>query len=243
MELGQTHSYLHQYADNQRALKRAYEINPDNFWTKTALADASIRESGNVQTAMRLTAGAQHTDEIGFVESFLTARIFAREFDDALEAARNLTDEMEIQRQIIVLREDHAARILFFMGQQEEAISAARAGLFRLQALRQKFGDDYRIDLAEARLFALRGDSPDEIRAAIKKSSDSQPADAIEVFTTKYKHARIYAMAGMTADSIAGLEPLLSPPSNYSTPWVELDPAFDRIREDSEFVAMMERHQ
>ena len=243
MELGQTYTYLHRYADNQKALEQATRIDPDSFWTKTAVAESHIRESGNVQAAIRSTAGAQHADEVGFIETFITARTFAGEFAEALEAARSLTDEMEIQRQVIVLREDHAAEILLFMGQAEESVAAARAGLFRMQALRQKFGDDYRIDLAEARLFALRGDSPEIVRTAVSKAINSQPTDAVEVFQTQYTSARIYAMAGMTAESVAILEPLLSPPSSFSIPWVDLDPAFIGIRDDPEFVAMMERHR
>jgi TolB-like protein/Tfp pilus assembly protein PilF len=243
MELGQTYTYLHRYADNQKALEQATRIDPDSFWTKTAVAESHIRESGNIQAAIRSTAGAQHADEVGFVETYITARTFAGEFAEALEAARSLTDEMEIQRQIIVLREDHAAEILLFMGKAEESVAAARAGLFRMQALRQKFGDDYRIDLAEARLFALRGDSPELVRTAVRKALNSQPTDAVEVFQTRYTSARIYAMAGMTADSVALLEPLLSPPSSFSIPWVDLDPAFNGIRDEPEFVTMMERHR
>ena len=160
-----------------------------------------------------------------------------------MEAARALTDDMEIQLQRIALREDHAAQILHFMGQKDESVSAARAGLFRLQALQQKLGDDHRIDKAQARLFALRGDSPEAVRAAVNKSKDSMPVDAVEALNTQYKHARIYALAGMTQDSISELEPLFSPPSNHSIPWVEQDPAFDRIRENTEFVEMIERHK
>ena len=104
-------------------------------------------------------------------------------------------------------------------------------------------GDDYRIDLAEARLIALQGASADEISAAIAKAISSKPADAILEFNDQYEHARIYAIAGMTSDSIASLEPLFSPPSLISVPWVELDPVFNGIREEPEFIAMMERHR
>ena len=64
---------------------------------------------------------------------------------------------MEINLQAISLREDRAAQILLFMGRVEEAATAAKAGLFRLKVLSNELGDDYRIDLAEARLIALQG--------------------------------------------------------------------------------------
>ena len=92
-------------------------------------------------------------------------------------------------------------------------------------------------------MFAVQGGTEAEIRDALGKSSSSRPADVLEEFNNRYEHARIYAIAGMTSDSIASLEPLFSPPSAISVPWVELDPVFNGIREEPEFMAMMERHR
>ncbi len=39
------------------------------------------------------------------------------------------------------------------------------------------------------------------------------------------------------------LEPLLQPPSATSVLTIDLDPAFDAIRDDPEFTAMMERNR
>jgi TolB-like protein len=243
IELGTTYNYLHRYPEARRALEEALRISPDDFWPKTNLGFHEILESGNVKAAIKLTAGAQHTNESAFINSYLSARIFAGRYEEALEVTRKLSDDMEIELQLISLREDRASQILLFMGRQEEAATAARAGLFRLKVLSNDLGDDYRIDLAEARLIALQGASADEIRAAIAKAISSKPADFILEFSNQYEHARIYAIAGMTSDSIASLEPLFSSPSEISVPWVELDPVFNGIREEPEFIAMMERHR
>jgi Tfp pilus assembly protein PilF len=243
IELGATYNYLHRYPEARRAYEEALRISPDAFWSKTSLGYFEILESGNVKAAIKLTAGAQHTNEVFFIDVYLLTRIFAGRYEEALEVTRKLSDDMEIQLQAISLREDRAAQILLFMGREEEAATAARAGLFRLKVLSNELGDDYRIDLAEARLNALQGASPVEIRAAIAKAISSSPADAILEFYNQYEHARIYAIAGMTSDSIASLEPLFSPPSGISVPWVELDPVFNGIREEPEFMAMMERHR
>jgi hypothetical protein len=50
-------------------------------------------------------------------------------------------------------------------------------------------------------------------------------------------------MAGLVGDTVELLEPLLSPPSETTVNTVMLDPAFDGIREDPEFTAMLERHR
>jgi hypothetical protein len=47
----------------------------------------------------------------------------------------------------------------------------------------------------------------------------------------------------MAPDAIEMLEPLFKPPSDTSVYKVDLDPAFDAIREDPAFVAMMDRNR
>ena len=59
----------------------------------------------------------------------------------------------------------------------------------------------------------------------------------------KYLFAQSYATAGMVDESIATLELLFSGPSTHSIPWVELDPAFDGIRNEPDFIALLERHR
>ena len=67
--------------------------------------------------------------------------------------------------------------------------------------------------------------------------------DAVENARFQLEYARIFAAAGMADDSIRLLEPLFSPPSETSTFTVDLDPVFDGIRDEPEFVAMMERNR
>jgi len=50
-------------------------------------------------------------------------------------------------------------------------------------------------------------------------------------------------MAEMTSESVELLDDLLVPPSDVTIPLIKLDPAFNRIRNDPEFMAMMERHR
>ena len=47
----------------------------------------------------------------------------------------------------------------------------------------------------------------------------------------------------MTPETIEMLEPIMLPPSNTSVNTVDLDPAFDGIRNDPEFLALMERYR
>lgn len=242
-EYGMTFLYLHRYDEARTAIEQARAIDPDNFYSKAYQAFLALQESGNAEAAIQLTIGTQHSEEFDLVEAFMITRVFGRRFEEALEAARNLPDELEIQRNGIMLREHWAAQVLYFMGRTDDARAAANAALFRLQGLRSELGDDYRIDLAQAMMSAIQGGTAEDIQVRMQKSMASKPRDKVHEMRFKLEYARIYAITGLAAEAIEMLEPLFSPPSETSVYTVDLDPAFDGIRENPEFIAMMERHR
>jgi len=241
VEYGLTYLYLHQYDEAEAAFQKAAAIAPDHPWVKEGLSRLALQESGDVSTAVMLTAGMQDSGDPTFVEGFINARLYARRFEDALKAARKLPDIVEVQRHLIRLREDWAAQILLYMGREDEARDAANAALFRLQALRSRLGDDYRFDLPEARLHAILDEGEEAVRARVKKAMASGPDDKVDEFRVKLEVARICATAGLAADAMELLESLLRPPSETTRSTIGLDPAFDRIRNEPAFISMMER--
>ena len=242
-EFALTLMYLHRYEEAKHAVAKAREIDPDSFWGKTTEAFIALQSRGDVQTAVQLTIGAQRGDAYDFLDAYMAVNLLAHRFEEALEAARSFSGEMEIQRNMITLKEDWAAQALHFMGRTEEARQSAAAALFRLKGLHAELGDDYRLDLAEARIRALQGGEPDEIRALVQNSQASAPADELAAFERRLAYAQIYGIAGMAPDAIEMLEPLFQPPSDTSVYTVDLDPAFDSIREDPAFVAMLDRNR
>jgi len=242
-EYATTVLYMHRYEEANRAAMQARTLAPDSFWGKIMLAQIALQKNGDTQTAVQMTIGAQHSDDFDFFELFMDARVAARRYDEALEAARSLSGGLEVQRGNITLKEDWAAQILHFMGREDEARQAANAALFRLQGLRTELGEDFRIDLAEARLSAIQGSASEEVRALVQKSMSSQPRDDLKAFQVKLEHARIFGIAGMAVEAIEILESIWQPPSGTSVFTVDLDPAFDGIRRDPGFVAMMERQR
>ena len=114
-----------------------------------------------------MTNGAQNTDDRDAFEAYMDANILARHFEEALKAARNVSGEMEIQRNLIDLREARAAQILHYMGRGDDAGQAAAAALFRLKGLRNELGEDFRIDLTEAMVRTIQGAGADEVRELV----------------------------------------------------------------------------
>ncbi len=242
-EYSTTTMYLHRYEEAHYAAMQARALKPDSFWGKLAVARVAVQASGDISTAMKLMVGAQHSDDFDVIEFQIYAYIKARQFDKGLGFARNLSDNLEIQRGKIVLREDWAAQILHFMGHEDEARQAASAALFRLKGLSTELGEDYRIDLADARVRAIQGADSEQVRILVQKSMSSRPADDLAAIGFNLEYARIFAIAGMALESVKILESNLSPPSASSVYTIDLDPAFDGIRDDPEFIAMMDRYR
>jgi len=192
---------------------------------------------------VNLTIGIQHGDDYDYFETFMLVSMLSERYEEALAAARKVPGDLEIQYGLIMLKEDWAAQNLHFMGNTAEARQAAGAALFRLKGLRTELGEDHRIDLAEARVRALQGSETEEVRALVQKTIASIPADVVAEFEIRFALAQILAIAGMTSESIELLEPLLKPPSATSVYIVDLDPSFDAIRDNPEFMAMMERNR
>ncbi len=234
---------LQRFEEANMAALQARKLDEDSYWGKVAAASLALQQSGDTQAAVQLTIGAQHNDDYEFFWNFIYSRILDQRFDEALKAARQISGTLEIQRQLITLSEDWAAQILYFMGRKDEARQAASAALFRLKGLRMDLGEDYRIDLAVARVTAIQGAGPDDVRKLMQKSSSSKPDDAVEAIRFNLEGAHIFAIAGMVPEAIEMLESLLKPPTDASVFTIDLDPAFDGIRDDPEFVAMMERHR
>lgn len=241
-EYALTLMYLHRYEEAMGAVRQARIIDPDSYWAKTTEALIGLQESGDIKSALQLIIGAQHGD-YDFFESYMVVNMLARRFDDALAAARSMSGDLEIRRGLITFREDWAAQNLYFAGKPDEARQAAAAALFRLKSLRTEMGEDYRIDIAEARTRALQGASPEKVKAMVLKAASQLPDDNVGAFESKLNFAQVYGIAGMTPDAIDMLEPLFKPPSKLSVYLIELDPAFDGIRDDPEFKAMMVRNR
>lgn len=242
-EYALTLAYMHRYEDALSAARQSRVIDPESYWGRTTEARILLAQTGDTDSAVQLTFGAQRGGDFNHFSTYMIVNTLARRYEDALAAARNLPDEVEIQHGIITFREDWAAQTLHHMGRSDEARQAAAAALFRLKSLRTKLGEDYRLDLAEARIRALQGDSPETIKTLIEQSKSAAPEDQLAEFESSYVYAQIFAIAGMTTEAIDVLEPLFSPPSETSVYIVDLDPSFDAIRDDPEFKVMMKRHR
>ena len=242
LETGQTYAYLGRYEEALALTEKAYALEPDNYWTKTYLAHMVLIVNGDTDRAATLVVGAQHTKDQGFMYSYWQVQMLTGQLDSALEIAQGWSDDWEIDVKSIILRENLLARTMKALGRDADAVEYAREALSRLAMKKQQGLDDHRVSAAELEAFGIMGDQQ-RVSELVDIVLTSKPADAVEDFNFKYMFAQSYASAGMPDKSIATLETLLSGISGISVPYLELDPAFNSIRNTPEFITLLEQHR
>jgi tetratricopeptide (TPR) repeat protein len=241
-ELGQTLGYLGRYDEALAITEQAYVVDPDSFWAKSYLANMVMLANGDAERASTLMIGAQHTNEWLFVFYYLDIKVMSGQFEAVLQSANTWPAEWEINRSNIGLKEHYLAETLKIMGRDDEAVAAAQKAITRLSELKELNPSDYRIAEAELRSYAVLGNRQKVTELAAQYLS-TKPADAVEEMIDSYRLIRSYALAGMTDQCVETLDRLLTGISPVSIKWVELDPYFNGIRNEPEFIAMLDRHR
>ena len=242
IETAQTLGYLGRYEEAMKLVKKAYELDPDSFWSKWYLADMQILVNSDIKRATTLMVGARQTNDEAFQISYWKTQLLAKRFEEALDVARQWSSEWEVARQVLHLREQLLAETFKAMGRDADATENANKALQRLVEMKHAGLDDYRATAARARAYSILGEQA-AVAELIAEVMSSKPADAVEDLKFKYEFARNYAYAGMHEECITTLDLLLSGLSPVTVRWVELDPAFNGIRHELEFTRMLERHR
>ena len=242
IETGQTLGYLGRYEEALAVSEQAYELDPDSFWAKSYLAIMVTLVNGDINRATTLLVGAQHASDINHALAYWQNEMLAERFDRALEFAQTWKAEFEIGAYYIQLRETFVAETLKAMARDTEASEMAQEVLKRLDHLKQEGIDDFRVSSQELIAYSILGNKQ-KVSELVDKIVSTKPADAVEDMRFRYRFAQSYVTAGMVDEGIATLELLFSGPSAHSVPWVELDPAFNDIRNKPDFISMLERHR
>jgi len=241
-ETGITFSYLRRYDEALKYMEAAHKLEPDDYWAKSYLSELALQMNGDTDRAASLMVGAQHTNDMSFLIRYWVTQMMTGHFDAALDTAQNWSVDWEIDLKRFSLRESLIAMSMKALGRDAEALEYAQESLNRLAQMKQQGLDDYRVAAAEAEAYAILSDQQ-KVSELVEKVLTTKPVDALEDFLIKYRIAQSYGHAGMPDESIATIEALFSGVSPVSVPWLELDPAFNSIRDNPEFIALLERHR
>jgi TolB-like protein/Flp pilus assembly protein TadD len=242
VEFSRTLGMLDRNEEALAAAETSRDLAPDSYWPKLVLSEQLLRSAGDIDRAVSLMVGAQYTGDGGFIFSYIRLHVLARDFDEALEAVNEITDEMEISRTGFDLRERLTAQILQRAGRNEEARNAARSALARMKALEASIPRDYRYPEAESRLYAILAE-PEKVSRLVTETLESKPTDAVEDGYIRYSAAKSLAIAGLHQEAFEQLDIVLSNPGFNRPMVVSVDPAFDDVRNAPEFIALMEKHR
>jgi tetratricopeptide (TPR) repeat protein len=201
-----------------------------------------ILTDGDTDQASTLVIGAQHTNDPTFVFGYLKIIIISGQFEAALQAAESWQPEWEIDLLEIGLKEQYLAEILMIMGDKDAARKEAQNALVRIEEMKEQLPGDYRLLRAELRAYAVLGDQQ-KVTELNGQYLSARPFDAVRELIEAYSFAQSLALAGMTQECIANLDLIFSGNNATSFKWVELDPYFNQVRNEPEFIAMMERHR
>jgi tetratricopeptide (TPR) repeat protein len=240
--LSGTLGMLERHEEALAAAETARNLEPDNYWAKAAVAEQLVRGAGDIDRALTLMVGAQHTGDPAAIFSYIDLHVLAKDFDEALEAVDEIADEMEIERSIYRLREYWTAQIQLLAGRNEAAQDAARSGLGRLKALEADIPRDYRYAAAESALYAILAE-PEEVSRLVEEALESKPTDAVEDGNIRYSLAKSLVVADLHQEAFKQLERMLSNPGGFRVNYISLDPVFDGVRNDPEFVGLMEKYR
>jgi len=242
VEFGQTLGYVGRWDEALAITRKAYEVDPDNYWAKSYLSRMLILTSGDTEAANTLVIGAQHTNATLFVTNYQDIMIMSGQFESALLTAKSRQPEWEIDLLEIVANEQYLAEILMLMGSEDDARKEAQNALVRLDEIKRQLPGDYRLLRAELRAQAVLGNQQ-KVLELNQQYLSARPDDAVMELLYAYSFAQSLALAGMTQACIEKLDHLLSGNNATSFKWVELDPYFNQIRNEPEFITMMERHR
>jgi len=241
-ELSFTLGMLERHEESLAVMETSRKLDPDSYWSKWFLSTELVRGTGDIDRALTLMIGAQHTSISEIVFGYIDLHVLARNFDEALEAVDEISDEMEIARARFGLREHWTAEISQLAGRGEAARDAARSALDRLKALEADIPRDYRYAEAEAFLYAILSE-PEAVSRRVQEALESKPADAMQDGIIRYSLARSLVIAGLHQEAFKQLDVMLSNPGIYRVMNISLDPVFDDVRNAPEFVALLKKHR
>jgi TolB-like protein/Tfp pilus assembly protein PilF len=232
-----------------KAIDRGLKGNPEqlSLWeTKAKLAiaekgDVSVAESAfesvksfpmNTESKIRITSGRADT--------FL----LERKYQEGLKAAESMSDEVLVSVPTAICGKYY---LIGFAKRELHDEAGARDAFLKakdsVEADLKKSPDSPDLRILRAKLLAYLGEKDaavaeaEQAAALLPESKDAFSGPDITAGV-----AEVYCIAGESARAIQLLDGLLSRPSNVTVPLLKLSPAWDPLRNDPQFQAMLAKH-
>jgi TolB-like protein len=241
LEYGQTLSYLHRFDEALSAFDKTNAMRLLAMWSKSYTSQIYLQQ-GDVQAALYQSEETLRSSDPTVRQAMWEPLLLARDFGAAQRFANDWPPELETWRQRFYLKEALSATAYRLSGELESARAAADQALERLLAPDSEFPNDYRKHFVLAQVYAAANDRAGTVEQ-VDLAFSEEPFDAVVGMENRYYMAQALVLVGEKDRAFKLLEPLLPGPSVVSVRYVELDPHWDALRDDPEFVALLNRYR
>jgi tetratricopeptide (TPR) repeat protein len=243
-EVSQTYRVLREYAKAEEEMKRAISVAPDRPDAYYHGAVNYVLWDGATDRARRLLESAPGLGSPHIEYQSLLLDLYDRKPESALAWLEEVSIDAFSLDYWYIPRELLECTCLSQMREWERAEVACASAVELLEREIGARPHDYRLYSAMGRAFALLDRKEEAVRAGehaselMPTSKDSLvgPALAIEL-------AKIYTRVGETDKALNLIDELLSIPCSLSVGLLRLDPAWDPLRDNPRFQALLEEYE
>jgi TolB-like protein/class 3 adenylate cyclase/Flp pilus assembly protein TadD len=241
---------LRNYDAANKTVDRALQMKPDGFGLWEIKVNLAISERGDLSVGERALEKAKsmpirnNEERLRLAKARVDFLLFRRKYPEVLETLEGLPDEL-----FSSMPEVRPAKYLVIgiarkqLGDEADARTAfLKAKNICEEQLKQK-PDDASLRVGYAKVLAWLGEK-DAAVAEAQRATELRPEskDAFEGPAISAQVAEVYAVLGDHARAIEILDGLLNRPSELTVPNLKLNPAWDPLRNDPKFQALLARH-
>jgi TolB-like protein/Flp pilus assembly protein TadD len=243
-EAAQTYKTLREFAEAEREMRRAIAISPDLPDAYYQGARIYVRWDGATDRARRLLESAPRLDSPSLLHEMLMLDLYDRKPETALARLEEASVETFSLQDWFVPRELLQCVCLSQLKDWERAETSCAVAANLLERETAASPHDYRLHCALGHAFALLGRKDEAVRAG-EHAMELMPAskDALVNHNLTIELAKIYSRVGEIDKALDLVEELLSIPSDLSVGLLRLDPAWDPLRNNPRFQAILEKYE
>ncbi|MHC4536484.1 MAG: protein kinase domain-containing protein [Planctomycetota bacterium] len=243
-EVGTTLRILRRYPETETYYERAVFLAPDRPRAYFFEAGLYLEWEGNTKKARvvlnKALENARASEDPLVVNSLVLVEIYEMNYQGALDWISLIPENVE-DMAIFIPNSLRYAQIYDHMDKKELAKKYFNDAKDILESKIQERPMDHRFHSSLGIAYAGLGRTEDAIREG-KRSIELLPItkDAVDGTVPIEDLARIYVMVGKYEEAIEKLDFLLSCPGGISVPLLQLDPAWDPLREHADFIKLIQ---